>query len=109
MQTRIDTEITIRMLFDDEDLPLARLAERDSAAVPAGRLLGAFVGGELVAARSITTGAEIADPFTRTDEVRALLKGRAKQLAGRFGSTGTGRLRRLTAGLHVPHAEQPAC
>ncbi|MGZ5319880.1 MAG: hypothetical protein ACXWFN_00335 [Solirubrobacterales bacterium] len=59
---------------------LLRLAERDSAAVPPGRLLGAWVGGDLVAAHSVTRGGAIAHPFRPTEGVAGLLERRAQQL-----------------------------
>lgn len=76
------TELTIRML-GERDLPaLRRLAGRDSAGVPALPVLGAELGGELVAALAIGAGetAPIADPFVATAEAVALLQLRAGQL-----------------------------
>ena len=43
-------------------------------------MLGVEVEGRLLAAISIETGEVIADPFSRTSELRALLKLRAAQL-----------------------------
>ena len=51
-----------------------RLAERDSARVPRGRLLVAESGGELLAALSLDTGAAIADPFQPTAHVLEALR-----------------------------------
>lgn len=76
------TEITIRPLDGRDGRALLRLAERDSAAVPSGRLLGAWVGAELVAARSLTRGGAIADPFRPTEGIARLLERRAQQLRG---------------------------
>lgn len=73
-------EIAIRVLTSDDAPALTRLAGRDSASVPAGRLLGASVDGRLVAAHSVATGESIADPFLHTAEVRVLLAERARQL-----------------------------
>lgn len=75
-------EIAIRVLTSDDAPALTRLAGRDSAPVPAGRLLGASVDGRLVAAHSIVTNKSIADPFLHTAEVRVLLAERARQLRG---------------------------
>lgn len=75
-------EIAIRVLTSDDAPALTRLAGRDSAPVPAGRLLGASVDGRLVAAHSIATDESIADPFFHTAEVRVLLAERARQLRG---------------------------
>jgi hypothetical protein len=87
------TEITIRILDDGDGEELARLAQRDSGQVPLGRLLGASVDGRLVVARSLATGAVIADPFVPTAEVQALLERRAAQL--RNGDEPHGGLRGL--------------
>ena len=74
-------EVTVRRLdlAIDHDA-LTRLAERDSADVPAGELIGAEVDGSLVAAISLGNGSVIADPFTPTQGVRSLLEVRAAQL-----------------------------
>ena len=77
------SEIGIRILSDDDLPALRRLAERDSALVPSGEVLGATVNGTLAAARSLTSGAEVADPFLPTDQLRKLLADRARQLNGR--------------------------
>ena len=75
-------EITIRALGPGDDGAVRRLAGRDSAPVPAGRLVGATMNGQLVAARSLSTRDLIADPFVRTAEVRALLDEHASRLNG---------------------------
>jgi hypothetical protein len=87
-----ETEIAIRTLTEEDTAALTRLAERDSATVPPGRLLGASVNGRLVAAHSLATGESIADPFVPTEELRILLASRAFQLRG---SGRGGLLRRL--------------
>jgi hypothetical protein len=56
-----------------------KLALLDDRRVPAGPLLVAELGGEIVAARSLSTGAVIADPFRLTADVVALLNLRAAQ------------------------------
>ncbi len=76
-------EIGIRVLTDGDRERLERLAERDSAQTPPGPVLGATVDGELVAALSLSDGEALADPFVRTDDVRALLADRAAQLNGK--------------------------
>lgn len=88
-------EITIRMLRGEEREALVALSERDSATAPDGNVLGAFSGGELVAATSIDGGSTVADPFRPTDEVRSLLHGRAEQLRRAGGNHGRGRLARI--------------
>lgn len=74
--------VTIREAADGDRTELERLAQRDSAEVPAGRLLIAESAGEVRAALSLTSGDAIADPFHRTAELVALLRARAEQ-AGR--------------------------
>jgi len=59
---------------------LRRLAELDSRRVPAGEVLVAAVGGELVAALSVDGTAAIADPFRPTLGLVRLLGVRAAQL-----------------------------
>jgi len=78
-------ELTIRMLRGEEHGALERLAERDSAPVPAGSVLGAFADGKLVAAAPIDGGGVVADPFRRTADVRALLSRRIAQVRGGGG------------------------
>lgn len=85
-ETKIrNQEVTIRMLRGEERAALELLAERDSSQPPAGDVLGAFAGGELVAAASIGGSGTVADPFRRTDDVRALLARRVAQLRGDGG------------------------
>lgn len=60
---------------------LQHLAGRDSAAVPAGEVLGAERRGRLIAAVSLSTGEVVADPFIPTTAARALLEHRASQLS----------------------------
>lgn len=73
--------VTVRRLDPGADhSALARLAERDSADVPEGEIIGAELDGALVAAISLDDHRVIADPFTRTDGLRSLLELRAAQL-----------------------------
>lgn len=74
-------EVTVRHLDSAADHnALARLAERDSADLLEGEIIGAELDGALVAAISLDDHHVIADPFTRTDTVRSLLELRAAQL-----------------------------
>jgi hypothetical protein len=77
------TGVMIRRLEGDDQAAVARLAQLDSRPVPEGALLGAEVEGRLLAATSLATGESIADPFSRTGELRALLELRAAQLRRR--------------------------
>ena len=68
------------------DQDLARVAARDSQRLPDGPWAVAEVEGEALAVLSLNSGAFVADPFSRTVELRALLELRAKQLRAREGS-----------------------
>ena len=89
--------IVIRRLGGEDLAAVARLAQLDSSPPPEGALLGAEIEGRLLAAISLATGESIADPFSRTGELRALLELRAAQLRRR--GKGHRRLR--------PHSPQP--
>ena len=75
--------IVLRRLAGDDADRLKQIAQLDSGRVPEGRLLGVEVEGQLLAAISLDTGESIADPFSRTAELRALLELRAAQLRRR--------------------------
>ena len=60
--------------------PCAASPSSTPATVPAGDLLVAETGDEVVAALSLDTGARIADPFRRTADVVDLLAYRARRL-----------------------------
>ena len=87
MTASVNTEITIRRvdLTDEDRAELAMLAERDSSAAPTGPVLGLEIEGSLLAAVSLSTGETIADPFSRTAELRNLLGLRVAQLHRRDG------------------------
>ena len=92
----INNATTIRRmdLTNADHEALARLAERDSARLPQGPVLGLEVEGSLVAATSLSSGETIADPFSRSDELRSLLELRAAQLRRRGSRRGAGRFGR---------------
>jgi hypothetical protein len=73
--------ITIRPAYGDDDAALARLAELDSAAVPASPILVAEVDGELRAALSLPEDTLIADPFYPTVHLARLLRAQASATA----------------------------
>lgn len=75
--------ITIRWAGSSDTERLEILAALDEAAIPAPPLLLGFVGEELWAARSLSTGAAIADPFRPSAEVVSLLAERGRQLTVR--------------------------
>ena len=76
------TEVTIRKLTGADTPAVLRLAQLDSADAPKGELLGAEIGGSLVAFTPIAGGRTVADPFSRTSDLGALLELRAAQLRG---------------------------
>ena len=65
--------VIIRVALGSDGAAIRRLAELDSAPVPAGDLLVAESDGALVAAHAPVTGATIADPFRHTAHVVELL------------------------------------
>jgi hypothetical protein len=75
--------VVIRRLAPDDSGAVKRIAQLDSSRVPEGPLLGAEVEGRVLAAISLTSGESVADPFARTEELRALLELRAAQLRRR--------------------------
>ena len=88
--------VVIRRLAPDDSSAVRRLAQLDSSPLPEGPLLGAEVEGRLLAAISLTSGESVADPFARSEELRALLELRAAQLR-----------RRLRRGRRLPRLRRP--
>ena len=80
--------VTIRKLSDEQAdrEALERLVERDSGAPLDGVVLVAEVEGALLAALSLADGRVVADPFSRTNEIRSLLELRAAQLRRRWAA-----------------------
>ena len=73
--------LTIRAAeYGDRD-QLIRLAQRDSSEVPDGALVVGEIGGEIRAAVAVQNGRTIADPFSSTSDLIALLHARADQIA----------------------------
>jgi hypothetical protein len=89
-----NTTLTIRRATSVDAVAIARLAELDSAAPPAGDLLLGEVGDELWAAIEVGSGAAIADPFRPSGDVVELLRFRARH-AGREDAEPASRLRLL--------------
>jgi hypothetical protein len=75
-----DHPVSIRRVDEDDDRRLARVAALDSQRLAPGPWLVAVVDGSAVAVLSLSTGAFVADPFSRTVELRALLELRGEQL-----------------------------
>ncbi len=76
----LSPSVVIRAARGSDGAQLRRLAELDSARVPAGELLIAETDGALVAAHAPASGATIADPFRRTADVVELLVMRGAML-----------------------------
>ena len=79
-QTRDDHALTIRRATPADAPALARLAVLDSAPELRGDVIVAEVAGEVWAARSLTDGRVLRDPFRATTEAAALLALRATHL-----------------------------
>jgi hypothetical protein len=88
----IDVPLTIRRAWPADARDLARLADLDSAAVPAAPLLLALAGGELRAAVSLRDGLAISDPFRPSVAALELLRIRASQLRAAGPAPATGRV-----------------
>ena len=81
METTQNTNgITIRRLGPDDEAAIERLVQLDSGDHPEGHLMGVEIEGRLLVAASIESGESIADPFSRTAELRALLHVRIAQM-----------------------------
>ena len=78
--TSYNPQISIHPATASDRPAVERLAALDSAAVPAGEVLIAEVGGEPVAAIEVATGSTVADPFRRTAGPVDLLTVRARHL-----------------------------
>jgi hypothetical protein len=102
--TPIAAAVTIRPLTDSESdrNALRRLAQLDSGTELDGQALVAEVEGSIHAAISVAGGEVLADPFSRTAELRSLLELRAAQLRRRAkvrSRSGSVRRERATAAL----------
>ena len=75
--TQDSTEVTIRPARPEDLVGLARVAGRDSSALPTGRLLLAEVGSTVRAAISLEDGTFVADPFHPTTALVEMLRIRA--------------------------------
>jgi hypothetical protein len=85
--------MTIRSVGEADRAEVELLAQRDSARVPDGPLVGIEIEGRLVVVTSLVDGQTVADPFSRTEEPRAMLELRAAQLRRPDGRAGRLRLR----------------
>jgi hypothetical protein len=73
--------VELRLCRVDDDPALERLAMLEGRPAPAGRFVLAEVDGTVVAAKSLLSGAVLADPFEPTAHLLPLLELRAAQLA----------------------------
>ena len=92
----INSAMTIRRLdlTEVDREALARLVARDSGEPLETPVIGVEIEGRLLAAASLASGEVVADPFSRTQELRALLELRAEQL--------TRRQARARRGMRIP-------
>lgn len=70
--------VAIRPALPSDRRALNRLAELDSAPALMGPVIVAELGGRIVAALGLRSGARIADPFVPTADLLALLELRAR-------------------------------
>jgi hypothetical protein len=75
--------LLVRHASSRDEARVRQLARLDDRRVPAGPYLVAELGGEAVAAISLSAGAVVADPFRRTADAAAMLRLRAAQIAER--------------------------
>jgi hypothetical protein len=94
--TKNSNGLTIRRLGHGDEAAIERLVELDSGRRPEGDLMGVEIEGRLLVASSVETGESIADPFSRTAELRALLEVRIAQMNGK-GKKHSRRLGRRSA------------
>src|SRR4051812_35381976 len=90
--------LVIRTATASDAEALQRLAALDSQNLVAGPHLLAELDGRPVAALSRTDGSVVADPFSRTDTIVAMLRHRSKQLASIRERPG---LRRVQPRFHL--------
>lgn len=91
-------DVTVRLAGSGDQPALLRLASLDSAGMPAGPVVVAETGGQLVAAVAVEGGATIADPFHRTSALVQMLELRAAQLRATAPRSPAGSLRGRLAG-----------
>jgi hypothetical protein len=92
---RLLAAVTVRPATWADGPAIERLAQLDCAREPELPALVAELSGRLVVALSLVDGTVIADPFTPTSELVALLELRAAQLRRADAAPGSARPRRL--------------
>jgi hypothetical protein len=73
--------VLMRRATADDTARVRTLARLDDRRMPPGPFLVAEAGGEIVAARSLSSGAVVADPFRLTSDIVAMLRLRATQVS----------------------------
>jgi hypothetical protein len=79
-QTPLRDPVTLRFAAPEDHRELKRLADLDSASLPADPLLVGERAGQPIAALSLADGAVVANPFVASADVVAMLRLRALQL-----------------------------
>jgi hypothetical protein len=74
--------VTVRLAGEQDEASMRRLAERNGSPEPHAPVLVAEAEGKLLAARSLSDGRSIADPFQHTAHLSELLELRAAHLRG---------------------------
>ncbi|MEA2413088.1 MAG: hypothetical protein QOC77_3649 [Thermoleophilaceae bacterium] len=92
--------VLMRHASTEDSARIRTLALLDDKRIPAGPFLVAEAGGEIVAARSLSTGAVVADPFRLTSDIVAMLRLRANQV----GAVNELSARRTRRSHHSAHA-----
>ena len=72
--------VSVRIAGDDDAAAIRRVAALDGKRVPMGEVLVAEADSKVIAALSIDDGSRVADPFSWTSDVVALMEMRAAQL-----------------------------
>ena len=78
--TTTSESVLMRRATGADTARIQLLARLDDKRMPAGPFLVAEMGGEIVAARSLSTGDVVADPFRPTADAVAMLSLRASQI-----------------------------
>jgi hypothetical protein len=76
-----DEALVMRRASAEDSARIRTLARLDDRRMPAGPFLVAELGGEIVAARSLSTGTVVADPFRLTSDIVDMLRLRASQVS----------------------------
>lgn len=93
--------VVIRLATAGDRRPLERLAQLDSAVLPAGGIMMGELHGRPVVAVSLADESVIADPFVSTGEIAELVRLRAQQLGPIAGFEQASRERRRSKASHA--------